>query len=70
VTWRQQISAGLLAFHRQRGPEVYRSRAKGLERRMKMATRTDKTVMSKKKKALNDMANNEDWLDGKPSAKH
>lgn len=45
--------------------EVYRLRAKGLERRMKKATRTDKAVMSKKKKALNDMANNEDWLDGK-----
>jgi hypothetical protein len=49
--------------------EVYRSCAKGLERRMKMATRIDKTVMSKKKKALNDMANNEDWLDGKSRAK-
>jgi hypothetical protein len=26
-------------------------------------------VMAKKKKALNDMANNEDWLDGEPRAK-
>ena len=49
--------------------EVYRLRAKGLERRMKAATRTDKAVMSKKKKALNDMADNEDWLDGKPKTK-
>jgi hypothetical protein len=49
--------------------DVYRLRAKGVERRMKKATKTDKAVMSKKKNALNDMANNEDWLDGKPKAK-
>jgi len=46
--------------------DVYRLRSKGLARRMKTANRTDRAVMAKKKKALEDMAANEDWLDGKP----
>ena len=49
--------------------DVYRLRSKGLARRMKSANKTDKAVMAKKKKALDDMADNEDWLDGKPKAK-
>jgi hypothetical protein len=48
--------------------DVYRLRAKRLETRMKKATRTDKAVMGKKKKALEDMAGVEDWLDGKPGS--
>jgi hypothetical protein len=35
--------------------DVYRLRAKKLETRMKKATRTDKAVMAKKKKALEDI---------------
>jgi hypothetical protein len=46
--------------------DVYRLRAKRMETRMKKATRTDKAVMGKKKKALEDIASIEDWLDGKP----
>ena len=46
--------------------DVYRLRSKGLVRRMKAANRTDRAVMARKKKALEDMADNEDWLDGKP----
>jgi hypothetical protein len=48
--------------------DVYRLRAKRMETRMKKATRTDKAVMAKKKKALEDMAGVEDWLDGKPGS--
>jgi hypothetical protein len=48
--------------------DVYRSRAKRLETRMKKATRTDKGGDGKKKKALEDMAGIEDWLDGKPGS--
>jgi hypothetical protein len=47
--------------------DVYRLRAKRMQTRMK-ATRTDKAVMGKKKKALEDMAGIEDWLDGKPGS--
>jgi hypothetical protein len=49
--------------------EVYRLRAKGLERRMKKTTKTDRAVMGRKRKALSDMADNEDWLEGKPAPK-
>jgi hypothetical protein len=48
---------------------VYRLRAKGVERRRKKATKTDKAVMAKKE-GLNDMVDNEDRLDGKPKAKN
>ena len=49
--------------------EAYRLRAKTIARRMKGTNRTDRAVLAKKKKALEDMADNEDWLDGKPTAK-
>ena len=45
--------------------DVYRLRIKGVERRMKTTTRTDRAVLERKKKALSDMAASEDWLDGK-----
>ena len=48
--------------------DVYRRRAKVLEKRMKKATRTDAAVMGRKKKALTDMAENEDWREGKPGS--
>lgn len=47
--------------------DVYRLRAKGMDRRMKKATKTDRAVLERKKKALSDMADNEDWLEGKPA---
>jgi hypothetical protein len=47
---------------------VYRLRVKALEKRLKKANRTDSAVMKKKKKALTDMAENEDWLTGKPGS--
>jgi hypothetical protein len=49
--------------------DVYRLRSKGVARRMKSAGKTNRAVLAKKKKALDDMADNEDWLDGKPKAK-
>jgi hypothetical protein len=51
--------------------DVYRLRLKGLLRRMKSASRTDRSVMQRKSRALIAMAENEDWLDGnekKPGA--
>jgi hypothetical protein len=49
--------------------DEYRKRAKVLEKRMKSANRITRVPLSKKRKALEDMADNEDWLDGKPKAK-
>jgi hypothetical protein len=49
--------------------DYYRLRAKRMATRMKKATRTDEAVMAKKKKALEDMAGIEDWLDGKPGSR-
>lgn len=46
--------------------DVYRLRIKGVEKRMKKAAKTDRAVLDRKKKALTDMADAEDWLDGKP----
>jgi hypothetical protein len=46
--------------------DVYRLRIKGLEKRIKTSTRTDRRVLERKKKALGDMAESEDWLDGRP----
>lgn len=48
--------------------DVYRLRIKGVEKRMKGSTKTDRAVLARKKKALADMAESEDWLDGKPRA--
>jgi len=36
---------------------------------MKGTGRTNRAILAKKKKALEDMADNEDWLDGKPKPK-
>jgi hypothetical protein len=49
--------------------DAYRLRAKTVARRMKGTSRTDRAVLARKKKALEDMADNEDWLDGKQKAK-
>jgi hypothetical protein len=45
----------------------YRKRAKDLNKRLKQRTSTaDRAKLVKKQKALSDMADNEDWLAGKP----
>ena len=49
--------------------DAYRLRAKTVARRMKATSRTNRAVLAKKKKALEDMADIEDWLDGKPKPK-
>ena len=49
--------------------DVYRLRAKGMERRMKKTTKTDRAVMARKRNALTEMADNEDWLEGKSAPK-
>jgi hypothetical protein len=49
--------------------EAYRLRAKTIARRIKGSSRTDTAVLEKKKKALDDMTETEDWLDGKPGAR-
>ena len=47
----------------------YRKRAKDIQKRLKQPNSlTERAKLSKKKKALNDMANNEDWLAGKPGS--
>jgi hypothetical protein len=47
--------------------EKYRKRAKALGRHSRLTQRT--TPIGRKQKALTDMADNEDWLDGKTKAK-
>ena len=49
--------------------DIYRLRSKGVARRMKNAGKTQRAILAKKKKALDDMADSEDWLDGKPKPK-
>ncbi len=49
--------------------DKYRQRSNVLAKRMKSSIGTVKATLAKKKKALDDMADNEDWLDGKPLAK-
>ena len=44
----------------------YRKRAKGLAGALKSRNKVDRPIIRKKQKALFDMADNEDWLDGKP----
>jgi len=47
----------------------YRKRAKDIQKRLKQPNLpTERAKLSKKKKALNDMANNVDWLAGKPGS--
>jgi hypothetical protein len=45
--------------------DQYRKRAGDIGKRLKSRTTKEQAPMMKKKKALNDMADNEDWLDGK-----
>ena len=44
----------------------YRKRAKGLAGAIKNRNRRDRPGLQKKQDALFDLADNEDWLDGKP----
>ena len=45
--------------------DSYRKRAKSLGKRMSNRQVQHTTPVGRKQKALNDMADNEDWLDGK-----
>lgn len=48
---------------------AYRQRAKELNKRLKeRPSAADRAKLVKKQKALNDMADNEDWLAGKPGS--
>ena len=47
----------------------YRKRAKALGKRMSNRQTQRTTPVGRKQKALTDMADNEDWLDGKTKAK-
>ena len=49
--------------------ENYRKRAKALGKRMSSRQSQRTTPVGRKQKALTDMADNEDWLDGKTKAK-
>jgi hypothetical protein len=49
--------------------ETYRKRAKALGKRMKGRQTQHTTPVGRKQKALTDMADNEDWLNGKTKAK-
>ena len=49
--------------------ESYRKRAKALGKRMSNRQAQRTTPIGRKQKALTDMADNEDWLDGKTKAK-
>jgi len=45
----------------------FRKRADGIGKGLKSRTAKDRVPLRKRQKALNDMADNEDWLDGKPT---
>jgi hypothetical protein len=49
--------------------ESYRKRAKAIGKRMTNRQSQRTTTIGRKQKALTDMADNEDWLDGKAKAK-
>jgi hypothetical protein len=49
--------------------ELYRKRAEALGKRMSNRQSQHTTPLGRKQKALTDMADNEDWLDGKIEAK-
>jgi hypothetical protein len=49
--------------------ETYRKRAKALNKRMSNRQTQRTTAVGRKQKALTDMADNEDWLDGKTKAR-
>ena len=46
--------------------EDYRKRAKALDRAKKGRIKAHQKPVAHKQKGLRDMADNEDWLDGKP----
>ena len=48
--------------------ETYRKRARALGKRMGSRQVQHTTPVGRKQKALTDMADNEDWLDGKTKA--
>ena len=47
----------------------YRKRVDGLTEAVKKRNKRDSAAIREKQKALSDMADNEDWLDGKPKKK-
>jgi hypothetical protein len=47
--------------------EDYRKRVAVLSKRMRPGPTLPKTPLGRKHKALTDMADNEDWLNGKPA---
>ena len=49
--------------------ETYRKRAVVLGKRMRSGQFRSRTPLGRKQKALTDMADNEDWLDGKNKPK-
>ena len=49
--------------------EGYRKRADAAGKRLPTRSGPAHLALQRKQKALNDMANNEDWLDGKPKPK-
>jgi hypothetical protein len=48
--------------------ESYRRRADGLSKFIKQRSKRHRGPILRRQKALRDMANNEDWLDGKPGS--
>ena len=49
--------------------DQYRKRAEAVGRNLRRRLgKTDRAKQERKKKALEDMATNEDWLDGKPGS--
>jgi hypothetical protein len=49
--------------------DSYRKRAKGIDKRLKeRPSATERAKLLKKQKALIDMADNKDWLAGKPGS--
>ena len=48
--------------------EVYRKRASAAGKALRTRSGPAHLALQRKQKALNDMANMEDWLDGKPLA--
>jgi len=50
-------------------PHSYRKRAKEIDKRLKeRPSAADRARLLKEQKALNDMADNKDWLAGKPGS--
>ncbi|TMJ03327.1 MAG: hypothetical protein E6G97_09290 [Alphaproteobacteria bacterium] len=46
----------------------FRKRADDIGKGLKFRTPKDRAPLRRRQKALNDMADNEDWLDGKPAS--